>query len=165
LKQRRGFAAFTQVDTSMQISRRKTRYVMVGPVQIGADAPVSVQTMTKAPAGDVAANLIQIREAAEHGCDIVRMAIPTIKCVPDFGGVVNQSPLPVVADIHFDCRIALGAIQAGASKIRINPGNMNDWKGLGEVVAAAKDAHIPIRIGLNSGSVKHNNQQDHRPIH
>ncbi len=149
----------------MDCKRRNTIQVKVGDVIIGAESPISVQTMTKAHPDDVAANLRQIREAAEHGCDIVRMAVPTIKNLQSFGAVVSQSPLPVVADIHFDCRIALGAIKAGAGKIRINPGNMNDWKGLAGVVAAARDSSIPIRIGLNSGSVRHNHPRDSRPVH
>lgn len=146
------------------LKRRKTREVRVGDVIVGGNAPVSVQTMTKAPAGDVSATLEQIRDAADAGCDIIRCAVPSGASVEAFAAVVQESPLPVVADIHFDWRIAVKAIRAGAAKVRINPGNMADWDGIGEVVRAAANAGIPIRIGVNSGSVKHKNAQDGRSI-
>lgn len=144
--------------------RRTTRQVNAGGVQIGGDAPVSVQTMTNASASDVEGTLAQIRQAADAGCDLVRCAVPTVRDVAAFAAVVRGSPLPVVADIHFDWRIAQGAIEAGAAKIRINPGNMNDWDGLGQVLATAKSRGVPIRIGVNGGSVKHKDADDNRPL-
>lgn len=146
------------------MQRRRSRQVTVGKVTLGGGAPVSVQTMTKAPAGDAAGTLAQIREAAAAGCDIVRVAVPTVKHLDFLAVVVNESPLPVVADIHFDWRVAAGAVEAGAAKIRINPGNMCDWNGLREVARLAQARQVPIRIGLNSGSVKHKNADDSRPI-
>ncbi len=138
--------------------RRKTREVAVGKVVIGGTAPVSIQTMTSAKAGDLAGTLEQIDAALEAGCDIVRVAVPTLKDIAYFAAVCAESRLPVVADIHFDGRIALAAIEAGAAKLRINPGNMGDWELIYRVLAAAKDAGIPIRIGVNGGSIKHNDK-------
>ena len=147
-----------------QIIRRKTRQVNAGGVLIGGGALVSVQTMTNAPAADVSATLAQIKQAAGHGCDLVRCAVPTIKDIPAFAQVVRQSPLPVVADIHFDWRIALGCVEHGAAKIRINPGNMDNWEGIAAVLAACKARGVPVRIGVNGGSVKHKNRADARPL-
>ncbi len=144
--------------------RRVTRAVAVGGVEIGGGAPVSIQTMTSRPAGDLAGTLEQIYAAADAGCDIVRVAVPTLKDAAYFEAVRLKSPLPVVADIHFDTRIALAAITAGAAKIRINPGNMGDWEGIYQVLDAAKAAGIPIRIGVNGGSVRHKNKTDSREL-
>lgn len=137
---------------------------MVGSVPVGDGAPIAIQTMTKAPADDVGATLRQIRDATNAGCDIVRCAVPTIKQIDAFAQITTQSPLPVVADVHFDARIAVEAIHAGAAKVRINPGNMADWDAVGTVVEAARKKNIPIRIGVNSGSVKHKNPNDKRSI-
>lgn len=126
---------------------------MVGGVPMGGDAPVTVQTMTKASAEDVEGTLAQIRRAADAGCDIIRCAVPSISQADAFAAVVAASPLPVVADVHFDWRIALAAVRAGAAKVRLNPGNM-DPKGLADVAKAARERGIPIRIGMNSGSAK-----------
>ncbi len=147
-----------------QQMRRKARQVCAGSVLIGGDAPVSVQTMTNAPADDVPGTLAQIRAAADAGCALVRCAVPTIREIDAFAAVVAGSPLPVVADIHFDWRIALRALENGAAKIRINPGNMNDWDGLAQVLAAASARGVPIRIGVNGGSVRHKDQADDRPL-
>lgn len=144
--------------------RRITRQVSVGGVLLGGNAPVPVQTMTNAPAEDVAGTLAQIAAAADAGCDIIRCAVPTLKCADAFAAVVRSSALPVVADIHFDWRIALRAVELGAAKIRINPGNMNDWDGLAQVLAAAKERSVPVRIGVNGGSVRHKDREDARPL-
>lgn len=144
--------------------RRPTRQVLVGNVPVGGDAPLSVQTMTNASAGDVDATLAQIREAADAGCDIIRCAVPSLRNVDAFAAVVRGSPLPVVADIHFDARIAVAAIRAGAAKIRINPGNMGDWDAIDPVLGEAKAHGIPIRIGVNGGSIRHKNPGDTRPL-
>ncbi|MFR8148130.1 flavodoxin-dependent (E)-4-hydroxy-3-methylbut-2-enyl-diphosphate synthase [Adlercreutzia equolifaciens] len=131
----------------------RTRRVMVGGVPVGGGAPVAVQSMLNAPADDVAANLAQIEALAEAGCEIVRMAIPRRDCLDTFEAVCVASPLPVVADIHFDARIAIEAAARGAAKLRINPGNIGGLEATREVIAAAAASHIPIRIGVNAGSL------------
>ena len=131
----------------------RTRRVMVGDVPVGGGAPVAVQSMLNAPADDVAANLAQIEALAEAGCEIVRMAIPRRDCLDAFEAVCAASPLPVVADIHFDARIAIEAAARGAAKLRINPGNIGGLEATREVIAAAAAAGIPIRIGVNAGSL------------
>ncbi len=134
--------------------RRLTRRVMVGPVAIGGGAPVTVQSMTRSPIEDTEANLRELAEAARLGCDISRVAVPSADAAPWFGRIAARSPLPLVADTHFDYRSTLAAIREGAAKIRINPGNMSP-DGLERVVAAAGERGIPIRIGGNSGSIFH----------
>ncbi len=131
----------------------RTRQIMVGPVPVGGGAPVAVQSMLNAPADDVAANLAQIEALAEAGCEIVRMAIPRRNCLDTFEAVCAASPLPVVADIHFDATIAIEAARRGAAKLRINPGNIGGLEATREVIAAAREARIPIRIGVNAGSL------------
>lgn len=130
-----------------------TRRVMVGSVPVGGGAPVAVQSMLNAPADDVAANLAQIEALAEAGCEIVRMAIPRRACLDAFQAVCEASPLPVVADVHFDAVIAIEAARRGAAKLRINPGNIGGLEATREVIAAAREAGIPIRIGVNAGSL------------
>lgn len=130
-----------------------TRRVMVGDVPMGGGAPCAVQSMLNAPADDVAANLAQIEALAEAGCEIVRMAIPRRTCLDAFESVCAQSPLPVVADIHFDAQIAIEAARRGAAKLRINPGNIGGWEKTDAVIEAAREAGIPIRIGVNAGSL------------
>ncbi len=134
------------------MERRTTRQVMVGPVALGGDAPIPVQTMTRSPVEDVDATLAEIRQAAELGCHIVRVALPNAASAGYFGRIAARSPLPVVADTHFDWRTTVAAIREGAAKVRINPGNMQP-DGLAQVVAAAGEKNIPIRIGGNSGSI------------
>ena len=133
--------------------RFRTRQVMVGDVALGGGAPVVVQSMLNAPATDVQANLDQIEALGKVGCEVVRMAIPHVECLDAFGKVCAASPLPVVADVHFDARIAIGAAQRGAAKLRINPGNIGGLAQTDPVIEAARRAHIPIRIGVNAGSL------------
>ena len=130
-----------------------TRRVMVGDVPMGGGAAVVVQSMLNASADDVAANLAQIRALADAGCEVVRMAIPRRDCLDAFQAVCEASPLPVVADIHFDARIAIEAARRGAAKLRINPGNIGGWAKTDAVLDAAGEAGIPIRIGVNAGSL------------
>ncbi len=130
-----------------------THRVMVGNVAVGGGAPVAVQSMLNAAADDVDANLRQISALAEAGCEIARMAIPRRDCLDAFQAVCAQSPLPVVADIHFDPVIALQAAQRGAAKLRINPGNIGGLEATVPVLDAAREAGIPIRIGVNAGSL------------
>lgn len=130
-----------------------TRRVMVGSVPVGGGAPVAVQSMLNAPARDVQANLDQIERLAHAGCEIVRMAIPHRDCLDAFAAVCEASPLPVVADVHFDARIAIEAACRGAAKLRINPGNIGGLSKTDAVIDAAGQAGIPIRIGVNAGSL------------
>ncbi|HJH74030.1 MAG TPA: flavodoxin-dependent (E)-4-hydroxy-3-methylbut-2-enyl-diphosphate synthase [Eggerthellaceae bacterium] len=130
-----------------------TRRVMVGGVPLGGGAPVVVQSMLNAPAGDVAANLAQIEALAAAGCEVVRMAIPHKADLDAFEAVCAASPLPVVADIHFSADIAVEAAHRGAAKLRINPGNIGGLAKTDAVLDAAGEAGIPIRIGVNAGSL------------
>lgn len=131
----------------------RTRQVMVGAVPLGGDAPVVVQSMLNAPAKDVAANLAQIEALAQAGCEVVRMAVPHRDCLDAFAAVCAESPLPVVADVHFDAQIAIEAARRGAAKLRINPGNIGGLAKTDAVIDAAGEAGIPIRIGVNAGSL------------
>lgn len=130
-----------------------TRRVMVGEVPVGGGAPCAVQSMLNVAADDVAANLAQIEALAAAGCEIVRMAIPRRSCLDAFEAVCARSPLPVVADIHFDAQIACEAARRGAAKLRINPGNIGGLEKTDAVIEAAREAAIPIRIGVNAGSL------------
>ncbi|HHV44812.1 MAG TPA: flavodoxin-dependent (E)-4-hydroxy-3-methylbut-2-enyl-diphosphate synthase [Firmicutes bacterium] len=136
-----------------QVPREKTRRVYVGDVPIGGGAPISVQSMCNTNTADVEAILAQIREVAALGCDIIRVAVPDKKALAALPTIVRESPLPVVADIHFQWELAMGAIAAGVAKLRLNPGNINDPKRVKDIAAAARERGIPIRIGVNSGSV------------
>lgn len=133
-----------------------TRQIQVGNVAIGGGSPVSIQSMTNTPTEDVEATLGQIRALATAGCEIVRLAIPTMAAAHSLGKIKEQSPLPIVADIHFDYRLALESIAAGADKIRINPGNIGDADRVKAVANACKNRGIPIRIGVNGGSLEKN---------
>lgn len=135
------------------LPRTLTRQVHVGKVPVGGGAPVAVQSMTCTPTQDPAATLAQIAALAEGGCEIIRVAIPSADALDGFGEVCAESPLPVVADIHFDHRLALGACARGASALRINPGNIGSWAKVDAVIDAAGEAGIPIRIGVNAGSL------------
>lgn len=130
-----------------------TRQVRVGDVPLGGNAPVVVQSMLNAPAQDVEANLQQIYALAAAGCEVVRMAIPRRDCLDAFQQVCERSPLPVVADVHFDKVIAIEAARRGAAKLRINPGNIGGLEATDEVIQSAREAGIPIRVGVNAGSL------------
>ena len=130
-----------------------TRKVFVGNVAIGGGAPVAVQSMLNAKGDDAPANLAQIEALAEAGCEIVRMAIPSRACLDAFEAVCAASPLPVVADVHFDAVCAIEAARRGAAKLRINPGNIGGLEATVPVLDAAREAGIPIRIGVNAGSL------------
>lgn len=131
----------------------KTRRVMVGDVPLGGGAPCVVQSMLNASADSAEANLAQIAALEAVGCEVVRMAIPRRACLDTFAEVCAKSPLPVVADIHFDAHIAIEAARRGAAKLRINPGNIGGWEKTDEVIEAARVANIPIRVGVNAGSL------------
>jgi (E)-4-hydroxy-3-methylbut-2-enyl-diphosphate synthase len=141
--------------------RRKTRQVNVGGIKIGGDAPISVQTMTKTKTDDVAGTVAQIRAAAEAGADIVRVTVNDKEAAAAMPEIVKQSPVPIVADIHFNHIFALKAIEAGVAKVRLNPGNIGSKERIRQVLTAAKERHIPIRIGVNSGSLEEDILQKH----
>src|SRR5215210_2987485 len=129
------------------------RHVNVGGVQVGGGAPVVVQTMTKTETANLPATMDQIRRVAEAGADVVRVAVPREKDVEALRTIVVESPIPVIADIHFNHTLALKAIEAGAHCVRLNPGNIGGPDKVAEVVATAKEHGTPMRIGVNSGSL------------
>ena len=135
------------------IKRRKSRQIMVGTVPVGGDAPISVQSMTNTETCDVDATLGQINAIAEAGADIVRVSVPSMDAAEAFKAIRQQSPVPLVADIHFDHKIALKVAEYGVDCLRINPGNIGKEQKVREVIAACKDKGIPIRIGVNAGSL------------
>ncbi len=130
-----------------------TRQILVGNVPIGGGAPVSIQSMLNTKTTDVEGSLSQIKKLAAAGCQIVRLAVPNREAARGFAEICKESPLPLVADIHFDYQLAILAAQGGASKIRINPGNIGGEDRVRAVVEVCKDRHIPIRIGVNGGSL------------
>ena len=136
------------------MERRKTRQIQLGNVKIGGGAPVAVQSMTNTHTDDAAATLAQINRLAEAGCDIVRCAVPDMAAAEGLKEIVKKSPIPVIADIHFDYRLAIAAMENGADKIRINPGNIGSDERVRAVVEKAKEYHVPIRVGVNSGSLE-----------
>lgn len=142
--------------------RRRTRQVSVGGVPIGGAAPVVLQAMTKADTRDPEAVLAQVKQCAAAGAQIVRVAIPSADALEAFQRICAASPLPVVADIHFDYRLAVEAAERGAAKLRINPGNIGDDERLAQVTAAAARRGIPIRVGVNAGSLEKDLLQRHR---
>ncbi|NPV38815.1 (E)-4-hydroxy-3-methylbut-2-enyl-diphosphate synthase (flavodoxin) [Brevinematales bacterium NS] len=135
------------------ITRRKTRKIYVGPVAVGGDAPISIQSMTSVPTVDVKAVLNQLHRLEEVGCDIVRLGIPDEASAYAVGEIKKHTSLPLVADIHFDYRLALICIQQGIDGLRLNPGNIRQREHVETVVKACKERRIPIRIGVNSGSI------------
>ncbi|MGR3465380.1 flavodoxin-dependent (E)-4-hydroxy-3-methylbut-2-enyl-diphosphate synthase [Limimaricola sp.] len=137
-----------------EIQRRKSRQIMVGRVPVGGDAPISVQTMTNTDTTDVAATIAQITRAAEAGADIVRVSTPDEDSTRALKRICAESPVPIVADIHFHYKRAIEAAEAGAACLRINPGNIGDAKRVAEVVRAARDHGCSIRIGVNAGSLE-----------
>jgi (E)-4-hydroxy-3-methylbut-2-enyl-diphosphate synthase len=136
------------------IKRRKSRQIMVGNVPVGGDAPISVQSMTNTETTDVAATVEQIRRIQLAGADIVRVSVPTMEAAEAFGEIRKQVNIPLVADIHFDYRIALRVADLGVDCLRINPGNIGREKRIQAVVDKARDLNIPIRIGVNAGSLE-----------
>lgn len=136
------------------IKRRKSRKVLVGGVPVGGDSPITVQTMTKTKTADVEATVRQIKEAEEAGCDIIRVTVNDKEAAEAIKEIVRRSKIPIVADIHFNHIFALKAIEAGVSKVRINPGNIGSEERIKEVLTKAKERKIPIRIGVNSGSLE-----------
>ena len=135
------------------IIRRKTRQVMVGNVPVGGDAPIAVQSMTNTQTEDIAATVAQIKRLEDVGADIVRVSVPDMEAAEAFGKIRKLVNVPLIADIHFDYKIALRVAELGVDCLRINPGNIGNQDKIRAVVSSAKDKNIPIRIGVNAGSL------------
>ena len=131
-----------------------TKQILVGNVPIGGGAPVVIQSMLNTKTTDVEGSLAQIKQLATAGCQIARLAVPNMEAARSFAEICKESPLPLVADIHFDYKLAIAAAEGGAAKIRINPGNIGGEDRVKAVVDVCKDRHIPIRIGVNGGSLE-----------
>lgn len=146
------------------MDRRKTKQIKIGNVLIGGGSPISVQSMTNTKTIDTKKTLEQINSLYDAGCDIVRIAVPDMDSAKNIKNIVDKSPMPIIADIHFDYRLAIEAINQGVSCLRLNPGNIGSIDRVKAVVNMAKQNHIPIRIGVNAGSLnkaillKHNNK-------
>lgn len=135
------------------MKRKKTRQIHIGPVAIGGGAPISVQSMCNTKTTDTEATVAQIKALQAAGCDIVRLAVPDMEAAKNLGNIIARVDVPLVADIHFDYKLALEAINQGISALRLNPGNIGGEEKVKAVVQAAKAKHIPIRIGVNAGSL------------
>jgi (E)-4-hydroxy-3-methylbut-2-enyl-diphosphate synthase len=145
----------------MRIERKTTRRIRVGEVEVGGGAPISVQTMTSTDTRDAAATLAQVGRARKAGCDIVRVAVPDRESVEALPAILAGAGVPVIADIHFDHRLALAAVEAGVDGLRINPGNIGGEGRVREVARAAVAAGIPIRVGVNAGSLSKETLERH----
>lgn len=133
--------------------RRVSRTIRIGNVTVGGGAPVSVQSMTKTDTRDVRSTVAQIRELEDCGCEIIRVAVPDLEAASAIKSIRKKIAIPLVADIHFDYRLALASIKAGADALRLNPGNIRDKDHIRQVVLAARERQVPIRIGVNFGSL------------
>ncbi len=138
----------------MSIIRRKSRVVKIGSISIGGDNPIAVQSMCSTRTTDIDATLVQIGRMVECGVDIVRVAVPDTKAAKALPALIENCPVPLVADIHFNHYLALAAADAGVAKLRLNPGNISDSEKIKQVIVKAKEKGIPIRIGVNQGSVE-----------
>jgi len=134
--------------------REQTKTVRIGKVKIGGGNPIAIQSMTNTPTEDVAATVGQIRRLEAAGCEIIRCTVPTPEAAEAIKEIKKQISIPLVADIHFDYKMAIAAMENGADKIRINPGNIGGKEKVAAVVSAAKERNIPIRVGVNSGSLE-----------
>jgi (E)-4-hydroxy-3-methylbut-2-enyl-diphosphate synthase len=147
---------------SIEIKRRKSRSIHVGAVALGGDAPISVQSMTNTPTQDVAATVAQILRLEAAGCEIVRVAVPDEAAAEAVAAIKARIRIPLIADIHFDYRLALAAARGGADGLRINPGNIGGRVKVQAVVDCARDLGLPIRIGVNSGSLEKDLLKSHQ---
>jgi (E)-4-hydroxy-3-methylbut-2-enyl-diphosphate synthase len=145
------------------MTRRTSKPLRIGKVTIGGDAPIIVQSMTKTDTRDIPATINQIKELENCGCEIVRVAVPDREAAESIATIKRSVSLPLIADIHFDYRLALVALQAGIDGLRLNPGNIGNKEKIARVVAAAKEREVPIRIGVNAGSLPANFQPDVPP--
>ena len=144
----------SQTNEAIQRTRRPTRAIFVGPVQIGGGAPVVVQSMTNTDTREVEPTLAQIRRLAAAGCEVARLAVPDQDAAAAFGRIKRESPLPLIADIHFNYHLALASLEQGADAIRINPGNLGGAEKTKVVVEACRERGIPLRLGVNAGSLE-----------
>ncbi len=133
--------------------RRQSKPVRIGNVTVGGGAPIVVQSMTNTDTRDVSATVNQVRELEECGCEVVRVAVPDMEAAGAIGAIKAGISTPIIADIHFDYRLALAALEAGCDGLRLNPGNIDDPEKVGAVARAAKEREVPIRVGLNAGSL------------
>jgi (E)-4-hydroxy-3-methylbut-2-enyl-diphosphate synthase len=140
------------------MTRRTSKPLRIGNVIVGGDAPIVVQSMTKTDTRDITATISQIKELKDCGCEIVRVAVLDNEAAKSLATIKKSAPLPIIADIHFDYRLALAALKAGVDGLRLNPGNIGDKEQITKVVAAAKEREVPIRIGVNAGSLPANFQ-------
>ena len=138
----------------LSIHRRKTRQILVGGVPVGGDAPIAVQSMTNTPTADVAATVDQIRRLEAAGCEIVRVAVPGEEDAAAIAKIKKEISIPLIADIHFDYRLALASARSGADGLRLNPGNIGSQKRIKAVADCARELGICIRVGVNSGSLE-----------
>ena len=145
-----------KIMTPFLIKRKKTKEITVGNVKIGGQAPVAVQSMTNTSTEDVPATVAQIKRLEEAGCDIIRVAVPDMEAAAALSMIKKKISIPLIADIHFDYRLAVAAAKSGADCLRINPGNIGGKKKLKAVTSVAEDLGIPIRIGVNAGSLEKN---------
>jgi (E)-4-hydroxy-3-methylbut-2-enyl-diphosphate synthase len=145
------------------MTRRISKPLKIGKVTVGGDAPIVVQSMTKTDTRDITATINQIKELENCGCEIVRVAVPDREAAESIATIKRSVSLPLIADIHFDYRLALAALQSGADGLRLNPGNIGDKEQIARVVAAAKEREVSIRIGVNAGSVPANFQPNIPP--
>ena len=136
------------------ITRRKTRQISVGGVPIGGGAPVVVQSMTNTPTQDVEATVAQIERLEAAGCEIIRVAVPDMEAAEALAAIKKRISIPLIADIHFDYRLAIASVRSGADGLRLNPGNIGDEKKVRAVVDCVRDYGVPIRIGVNAGSLE-----------
>ncbi|MDD2998250.1 MAG: flavodoxin-dependent (E)-4-hydroxy-3-methylbut-2-enyl-diphosphate synthase [Candidatus Riflebacteria bacterium] len=136
-----------------EIQRRKSRQIKIGMVPVGGNASITVQSMTKTDTRNAAATISEIKRLEMAGCDIIRLAVPDMAAADALKEICNQSPIPVIADIHFDHQLALKAIENGVHALRLNPGNIRTEEKIREIIAAAMDRQIPVRVGVNAGSL------------
>jgi (E)-4-hydroxy-3-methylbut-2-enyl-diphosphate synthase len=149
---------------SIKINRKKTRQIMVGNVPVGGDAPITVQSMTNTPTCDVSATVSQIERLQDAGCEIIRVAVPDGQAADAISAIKEKIAIPLIADIHFDHRLAIAAARAGADALRINPGNIGSNKKVKAVVDCAREVGISIRIGVNSGSLEKDIREKHNGV-
>ncbi|PNK61259.1 flavodoxin-dependent (E)-4-hydroxy-3-methylbut-2-enyl-diphosphate synthase [Psychrobacter sp. FDAARGOS_221] len=150
------------MSTPSPIKRRETKKIYVGDVAVGGDAPISVQSMTNTDTCDVDATVAQIERCVDAGADMMRVSTPTMDTVAAFAEIRKRVDIPLIADVHFDYKIALAVAEAGADCLRINPGNIGNDAKVREVVASARDHNIPIRIGVNAGSLEKEIQRKYK---
>jgi len=145
------------------MTRRTCKPLRIGKVAIGGDAPIVVQSMTKTDTRDIPATITQIKELEDCGCEIVRVAVPDKEAAESIAAIKRSVSSPIIADIHFDYHLALAALQSGVDGLRLNPGNMGDKEQIARIVVAAKEREVPIRIGVNAGSLPANFQPNAPP--